>query len=87
MKQELFNFIADLTGHNLMDDEMNTIISIIYNSKEEREHLLLHTNRVEVVDQKGRRYVNWEPHSKVSLAFQDSGRTLKVFITGEPPLK
>ena len=37
-------------------------------------------NRVEVIDQQGRTYVNRNPGNKVSLSVQDEGRTLKVFI-------
>lgn len=36
--------------------------------------------RVEVVDQKGRSYVNWQPTNKVRLSMQDDGRTAKIFI-------
>lgn len=39
--------------------------------------------RVEVIDEKGRSYVNWKSDNKVSLSLQDDGRTLKVFITKE----
>jgi len=37
-------------------------------------------NRVEVIDQKGRSYVNWQPNNKVRLSMQDNGRTAKIFI-------
>ena len=36
--------------------------------------------RVEVIDQKGRSYVNWKPTNKVRLSLQDDGRTAKIFI-------
>ena len=36
--------------------------------------------RVEVIDQKGRSYVNWKPTNKVRLSMQDDGRTAKIFI-------
>jgi hypothetical protein len=36
--------------------------------------------RVEVIDQKGRSYVNWKPTNKVRLSMQDQGRTAKIFI-------
>lgn len=39
------------------------------------------TNRVEVIDEKGRSYVNWDDKNEVKLSFQDAGKTLKVFIT------
>jgi hypothetical protein len=37
--------------------------------------------RVEVIDENGRSYVNWNKHNKVHVELQDNGRTLKVFIT------
>ena len=37
-------------------------------------------NRVEVIDQNGRSYVNWKPTNKVRLSIQDDGRTAKIFI-------
>jgi hypothetical protein len=36
--------------------------------------------RVEVIDENGRSYVNWNENNKVELSYQDDGRTLKVFI-------
>jgi len=36
--------------------------------------------RVEVIDEKGRSYVNWKPTNKVRLSIQDDGRTAKIFI-------
>lgn len=36
--------------------------------------------RVEVVDKIGRAYSNWDSNNEVSLSFQDSRRTLKIFI-------
>ena len=38
-------------------------------------------DRVEVIDQKGRSYVNWKPTNKTELSLQDDGKTLKVFIS------
>jgi hypothetical protein len=38
--------------------------------------------RVEVIDEQGRSYVKYlKPDQEVILAYQDKGRTLKVFIT------
>lgn len=36
--------------------------------------------RVEVIDQDGRSYVNWDSHNDISYQLQDDGRTLKVFV-------
>lgn len=38
-------------------------------------------NRVEVIDQNGRSYVNWKPTNKTEISLQDGGKTLKVFIS------
>jgi len=37
-------------------------------------------NTVEVIDDKGRSYVNWKDSNNVELSQQDDGRTLKIFI-------
>jgi len=37
-------------------------------------------NRVEVIDDKGRSYVNWKDSNNVELSQQDDGKTLKIFI-------
>jgi hypothetical protein len=36
--------------------------------------------RVEVIDENGRSYVNWDGFNDVQLSYQDGGRTLKVFV-------
>jgi hypothetical protein len=37
--------------------------------------------RVEVIDQNGRSYTNWNKDNRVELSLQDNGKTLKVFIS------
>jgi|AntAceMinimDraft_18_1070375.scaffolds.fasta_scaffold04883_6 hypothetical protein len=37
--------------------------------------------RVEVIDEKGRSYINWKPTNKVEISIQDNSKTLKVFIS------
>ena len=39
--------------------------------------------RVEVIDEDGRSYTNFDPNNKVELSFQDDGKTLKVFISNQ----
>lgn len=39
--------------------------------------------RVEVIDRDGRAYTKWDV-SNVQLSMQDSGKTLKVFLTSDP---
>jgi len=41
--------------------------------------------RVEVIDEKGRSYVNWEKDNNVEIDYQDDGRTLKIFISKRIP--
>ena len=41
-------------------------------------------NRVEVIDQNGRSYVNWKPTNKTEISLQDDMKTLKVFISNCP---
>ena len=36
--------------------------------------------RVEVIDENGRSYVNWEDDNDITASHQDGGRTLKVFV-------
>lgn len=38
-------------------------------------------NRVEVIDENGRSYTNWDDRNEVSYGIQDNGRTLKIFIS------
>ena len=37
--------------------------------------------RVEVIDEKGRSYVNFNPNNEVKISVQDGGLTLKIFIS------
>ena len=36
--------------------------------------------RVEVIDENGRSYMNWERNNKVKVSLQDDDRTMKIFI-------
>lgn len=50
----------------------------------EDETLRLHeVIRVEVIDEKGRSYVNWDSKNKVQVSIQDDGKTMKIFISKE----
>jgi hypothetical protein len=39
--------------------------------------------RVEVIDENGRSYVNWNKDNIVNISIQDEGRTMKIFIRQE----
>lgn len=41
--------------------------------------------RVEVIDENGRSYVNWNENNIVHISIQDEGRTMKVFIDKNKP--
>ncbi len=41
--------------------------------------------RVEIIDENGRSYTNFDPNNKVELSFQDNERTIKVFISRVNP--
>lgn len=36
--------------------------------------------RIEVIDDRGRSYVNWKASNEISISLQDDGRTLKVVV-------
>jgi hypothetical protein len=42
---------------------------------------LFPVKRIEVIDEKGRSYVNWNEANKVELRIQDDEQTLKIFIS------
>jgi hypothetical protein len=62
---------------NINKDINQAINNSILNS------FLENVNRVEVIDQNGRSYVNWRGGNKVEIQLQDEGKTLKVFISNE----
>jgi hypothetical protein len=39
--------------------------------------------RVEVIDENGRSYVNWNKDNVVNISIQDEGKTMKIFIHQE----
>ena len=39
--------------------------------------------RVEIIDQKGRSYVNWNKNNSVKILIQDNGKTMKIVITNK----
>lgn len=39
--------------------------------------------RVEVIDQKGRSYVNWNRNNQVKILMQDDGKTMKIVISSK----
>lgn len=45
------------------------------------EIILKNVKRVEVIDQKGRSYVNWKNDNKTEISFQDERKTVKIFIS------
>ena len=39
--------------------------------------------RVEIIDQKGRSYVNWNKNNSVKILIQDNGKTMKIVISNK----
>lgn len=39
-------------------------------------------NRVELIDESGRQYVNWHCE-KIEISFQDGNKTLKIFVKSD----
>jgi len=50
----------------MMEDKLNELLPMV--------------TRVEVIDQDGRSYVNWDKDNMVTIQLQDDGRPLKIFI-------
>jgi hypothetical protein len=67
---------SDVPVGRYIDNVMESISSYIC----ERDK---NVNRVEVIDDTGRVYVNWDEKNKVTVDYQDEGKTLKVFIRKE----
>ena len=66
---------------NAMLEVVEKIVNENYNKQTVNTEILPKCDRVEVIDQSGRAYVNWKPTNKVQLMMQDNDRTLKVFIS------
>jgi hypothetical protein len=45
--------------------------------------IISRVTRVEVIDELGRSYVNWDSKNKTDIQFQDDWKTLKIFISKE----
>jgi hypothetical protein len=62
-------------SHWLEDDMEELVIT-----KELELNFLTKVTRVEVIDQNGRSYINWDKNNSVTYSLQDQNRTLKIFI-------
>lgn len=52
-------------------------------SKKKKDYIKINPlklNRVEIIDETGRAYVNWHSDNKVDISIQDEERTIKIFI-------
>jgi hypothetical protein len=75
-------FISDLQDHiDLLNERIQALSIADVMAMVPPVTFLEKVNRVEVIDQKGRSYVNWKPTNKTELSLQDDGKTLKVFIS------
>jgi hypothetical protein len=89
--QELRNEVLTLRNYGIINKEKEKSLLTKLNALQESISAtrccmelpikkLPNCNRVEVIDQKGRSYVNWQPTNKVSISMQDDGKTAKIFI-------
>jgi hypothetical protein len=39
--------------------------------------------RVEIIDNRGRRFISWEENNQIDISLQDDGRTLKIFVNSK----
>jgi hypothetical protein len=63
-----------------MIEKINLIFKHPKNVKDFESIPIHFVTRVELIDENGRIYTNWNTENKVSLDFQDNGLTLKIFI-------
>lgn len=93
-KNEKQEFIEQFTMESLKEGRLESFIKMQCTADEmlayiesiiaEKVREALNTSkvsRVEVIDKKGRTYVNYCSDSNVKLSLQDDDRTLKIFIT------
>jgi hypothetical protein len=76
----IWNFLFNhktICGKQWIEESMNEKYGIVESLPIQA---LRNCTRVEVIDQKGRSYVNWKPTNKVRLSMQDDGKTVKIFI-------
>jgi len=76
----IWNFLFNhktICGKQWIEESMNEKYGVVESLP---IRALPNCTRVEVIDQKGRSYVNWKPTNKVRLSMQDDGKTVKIFI-------
>lgn len=79
--QDLIELWRELAEYEIPDYLLEDVRTLLLQVEERtREEMLEKVNRVEVIDHTGRAYVFWEDKADVTMAIQDQGRTLKVFI-------
>lgn len=77
-KEHLLELIPDIE-YDLPLKKLNLILEAMDNYTEQRLSTSK-VDRVEVIDNNGRSYVNWDKSNRVSVQMQDNDKTLKIFI-------
>lgn len=89
-KDELLNWIECYRMDSAKRKDIETAVDAYSKALLQQAHVsgnevalppLYAVNRVEVIDEAGRSYVNWHNQNSVHADLQDNARTLKVFIT------
>ena len=75
--------IYDQNGKKLDAFEVLTYLNEEFEKNGGNVISLTDVTRVEIIDEKGRNYVNRDYKNIVSVCFQDNGKTMKVFIDKE----
>lgn len=60
--------------------DVNRLKAFIKKNFVHKDEVREKVTRVEVIDENGRSYTNWNKDNSVELSFQDDDRTLKVFV-------
>jgi hypothetical protein len=72
--------IENFDGQNFKEIPKYLYQALLCYEKARKEIIINSINRVEVIDENGRSYVNWKENNIVDLSYQDNNRTLKIFI-------
>lgn len=77
---EMASAWRDVEKESISIKDMFTLLGLY------QEHFptpLNEVTRVEVIDEDGRSYSNWDAFNKVSIDYQDFDKTIKIFISKE----
>ena len=82
-RKEILELLKDVAifGGSVPSENIQEVRAFLESQIQDKELPTDECNRVEVIDDKGRSYVNWKPTNKVEISMQDDNRTMKIFIS------